>query len=452
MLEKYYPYEEDLPISKLRVDVKNPRIPEQQDSQIESFHLMAKVQEEKLIALAKHIIQYGLNPAEKFIVIPDDEDQYIVLDGNRRLTTLRILETPEIVQGHLKADYSRQLKRLSEKYLKDPLMDVPCLIFQDREQADPWIELIHDGESGGAGLVKWSAQQRSRFQSRKGKKALHLQALDFVIENGELEPETKTKLDLGKYPASTLQRVIGTPYVRDKLGIASVDGELRTHFPKKELLKGLTKLVDDIGTGRKKVDDFMTQKKRIDYINALTPDELPDPIFFSDELIALADAPENGTFDSENDREKKSDRSHSSRRKKLIPSNLHLNITEVRLNDIYIELKRRLIIEEHTNAIAVLIRAFLEMSVDGYIERNNITINGKDTLQNKIMATSDYMENNNILKKNDLKPIRRAASKETDASSATSLHGYVHNRRIRPLQDDLRATWDTLQIFFEKIW
>ena len=62
------------------------------------------------------------------------------------------------------------------------------------------------------------------------------------------------------------------------------------------------------------------------------------------------------------------------------------------------------------------------------------------------------MEKHAVLSKHDLRPIRRAASKETDASSTTSLHGYVHNRRIRPLQDDLRATWDTLQIFFEKIW
>lgn len=452
MSEKNYPYEEDLPISKLRVDIKNPRLPEQQDSQIEAFHLMAKVQEDKLIALAKHIIQYGLNPAEKYIVIPDDEDQYIVLDGNRRLTTLRVLETPEIIEGQLKSDYSRQLIRLSKNYLNDPLMDVPCLIFQDREQADPWIELIHDGESGGAGLVKWSAQQRSRFQARKGKKAVHLQVLDFIAENGELSSETKTKIELGKYPASTLQRVIGTPYVRDKLGIDTVDGELKTRYPKKELLKGITKLVDDIGTGKKKVEHFMTQKKRIDYINDFTPDELPDSNFFSDELIALKDAPDIGTFDSETESGRKRDRFHSSRRNKLIPSNLQLNITEVRLNDIYIELKRRLIIKDHTNAIAVLMRAFLEMSVDDYIERENITVNGRETLQKKIMAVADFMENNSILRRNDLKPIRRAASMETDASSTTSLHGYVHNRRIRPLQDDLRATWDTLQILFEKIW
>jgi len=452
MSEKNYPYEEDLPISKLRVDVRNPRLPEQQDSQIEAFHLMAKVQEEKLIALAKHIIEYGLNPAEKFLVIPDDEDQYIVLDGNRRLTTLRVLETPEIVENHFKTDYTRQLKRLSESYFKDPLIDVPCLIFQDREQADPWIELIHDGESAGAGLVKWSAQQRIRFQSRKGKKALHLQVLDFVAENGELTDETKTKIEIGKYPASNLQRVIGTPYVRDKLGIDSVDGEIRTHFPKKELLKGLTKLVDDIGTGRKKVEDFMSQKKRIDYINDFNPDELPDQNYFDNELIALEDAPDNGTFDNENDSRRKRDRLHSSRRTKLIPSSLHLNITEVRLNDIYIELKRRLIIKDHTNAIAVLMRAFLEMSVDDYIERETVPIPDRDTLQNKITAVTDHMEKHSVLSKNALRPIRRAASKETDASSTTSLHGYVHNRRISPLQDDLRATWDTLQIFFEKIW
>ncbi len=440
MVEKIYPFEEDIPIVKLRVDTKNPRLPDQQDSQIDAFHIMAKVQDEKLLALARHIIQYGLNPAEKFIVIPDDEDQYIVLDGNRRLTTLRALETPNIIEGHIKSDSFRRFKTLAIDYSNDPLTDVPCLVFHDRDQADPWIELIHDGESGGAGLVKWTAQQRSRFQSRKGKKPIHLQILDFVVENGNLSPTTKNKIELGKYAASTLKRVIGTPYVRGKLGIENIDGELKTHYPKSELIKGLSKVVDDIGTGRKKVEHFMTQEKRIDYVNQFSTEQLPDTTYFSDELTSLDDAPESGSPENRQHAHTTGDRYHSSRRSKLIPSNVHLDIQTVRLNDIYIELKRRLIIKEHTNAVSVLLRAFLEMSLDDYIESNSLTLTGRDTLQNKMSTVADYMETNNILTRNELKPIRRAASKESDPNSTTSLHGYVHNRRIRPLQDDLRAT------------
>ena len=152
MSDVTYPYEEDIPVSRLRLDLKNPRLPDIQTSQIEALRLIAHLQGEKLLALAKHIATYGLNPAEKFIVIPDDQDQYIVLDGNRRLTALRLLETPNIVEGYISESSFAQLKKLSASFSKSPVGEAPCIVFVDNEQADPWIELIHDGESGGAGL------------------------------------------------------------------------------------------------------------------------------------------------------------------------------------------------------------------------------------------------------------------------------------------------------------
>ena len=109
-------------------------------------------------------------------------------------------------------------------------------------------------------------------------------------------------------------------------------------------------------------------------------------------------------------------------------------------------------VNDTPNAVAVLLRAFLEMSVDEFLERKSLSWQGKDTLSNKIMAVVGYMEGNKILTKQALRPIKRAASDQTDAYSTTTLNGYVHNRRFTPGPDDLKATWDTLQIFFEKIW
>jgi len=452
MAEKTYPYEEDIPISKLRVDLKNPRLPDVQDSQLDAFHTMAKVQEDKLVALAKHIIMNGLNPAEKFILIPDDEEQFIVLDGNRRLSALRALDSPEIVQGKLSIVAAKQLKQLGDIYPETPIADVPCIVFQDRDQADPWIQLIHDGESGGAGLVKWSAQQRSRYQSRKGKKEFHLQVLDFATEHGDLSEKTRKSIELGKYPSSTLKRALGTPYLREKLGLEKKEGHAFTKYPKNEVLKGLSKMIDDIGSGRINVNHLRTQTDRINYANGLTESEFPDYSTVGDEATPIEEALETVEGSDPDTSPRPRDRRHSLSRKKLIPSSLTFNIDVSRLNDIYIELKRRLLVKDTPNAVAVLLRAFLEMSVDEFVERKRLSWQGNNILSNKIMAVADYMEDKKLLTKQELRPIKRAASDQTDAYSTTTLNGYVHNRRFTPGPDDLKATWDTLQIFFEKIW
>ncbi len=346
-----------------------------------------------LLALAKHITTYGLNPAEKFIVIPDDQNQYIVLDGNRRLTALRLLETPSIVEGYVSENLFAQLKKLSASFLKSPVEDAPCIVFQDNEQADPWIELIHDGESGGAGLVKWSAQQRSRYQARKGNKALHLTVLDFVAQHGQLSPETVEKINLGKYPTSTLKRVLSTPYVREKLGIEKKGQMAFTQYPKSDIIKGLSRVIDDTGTGRINANHVRTQTDRINYINSFDNDTLPSEENRNDEAVPIEDAPDNHVPPQR----LRPERRASMSRKKLIPGSLRLDIDVPRINDIYHELKRRLIVHETPNAVAVLLRAFLEMSVDEYIDRKGIQIRGRDTLANKVSHVADYMEHNGIL-------------------------------------------------------
>lgn len=445
-----YPYDDDLPVAALRADVKNPRLPQEQPSQREAFASMATEQSDKLLALARHLVEHGVNPTDRLIVIPDGADGFVVLDGNRRLTALRALETPEVVADHLKASAARQLKRLAEMYKKAPVEKVACAVFRDREQADPWIELMHDGESGGAGLVKWSAQQRNRYQSRKGAKPYHLQVLDVVAEQGTLSEETKQKIEGGSYPVSTLKRLLSTPYVRDKLGVAFANDAVQTRLPQAEALKGLSRVVDDIGSGRVKVGKLMKQTQRIDYVNGLDDVDLPDLDLAASKARSL-EAPESEPSPTPAPPPKK-DRPHSSTRKHLIPREFTVTIEPARINDIYIELKRRLEVQRTPNAVAVLLRVFLELSLDDYLARHSIRPNRRRGLAGKIEAAADHMQQNRVLSSNDLQPIRRAAQARDDANSVRTLHGFVHNRRFSPAPSDLIAIWDTLQIFFEKLW
>src|SRR5690606_31229022 len=50
----------------------------------------------KILRLAEHIAQHGLDPTELQLVTPTDDESFIVLEGNRRLTALKLLQKPDL--------------------------------------------------------------------------------------------------------------------------------------------------------------------------------------------------------------------------------------------------------------------------------------------------------------------------------------------------------------------
>ena len=136
---------DDILLSNLLLDGQNPRL-EIQDSQREALHAMAIVQAEKLFKLAKDIVDYGINPTERPIVLPieGDKKRYIVLEGNRRVAALKILSTPHLISDAVSPSLAKRFKQLSERFQQSPIDSLDCLIVDSREEADHWITLRHN--------------------------------------------------------------------------------------------------------------------------------------------------------------------------------------------------------------------------------------------------------------------------------------------------------------------
>lgn len=440
------PTSADIEIPKLRFDVHNPRFPGRPDSQREAFEEMAGEQKAKLLGMARHIARNGLSPAQKFMVIPDDGNSFIVLDANRRLGSLKILEQPDLMQGILTDSQMAQLRTLAADY--EPPEDVPCVVFARREDAAVWIELMHEGQGDGYGLVEWTAQQKARHRARDGAKDPHQQILEFVINEGHVSSETAERNRKGNYPVSTLERALTTPHVRQTLGIDIIAGRVVTSYPKPEVLKGLTKLVDEIGSGKVKVAAVMSKDDRTAYIDRFKDEELPDPTTRTDTEAPLEEAPEKATK-----RKDSKDRRHSAARTKLIPADFSVSIGVSRVNDIYLELKRKLKLSDVPNAVAVLLRVFLEMSIDNYISRKSVPVNFKDkNFQNKTTAVCDYMEANSALTDKQLIPVRETLKDPRNLTLATNLNAFVHNPGMPPSSNDLKIIWDRLSLFVQTLW
>jgi len=312
----------------------------------------------------------------------------------------------------------------------------------------------HNGENQGVGIVTWGATERERYAARRGKKSPQLQVLDLVKQHGNLSERAQNNIN--KIKITNLGRLINDLDVRAKLGIEVKQGEILTRYDDKEVLKGLTKIVEDLALERIKVGDIYNKEDRLKYIGKFQKRELPDT------SKPRADLRELGTPAKENDKSQQSSVKRKSKpssriRKTLIPRGCILEITPTRINNIYFELKE-VNVDSCPNATAVLFRVFIELSLDDFIDSRklasegyNVTANSK--LKDKLHSVANYFKKNKLMTDSQLQPVRRAASgQDLLGSSLTTMNAYVHSRYVSPPPGDLKTAWDDLQPFIEKIW
>jgi hypothetical protein len=478
--------ERQVPLKDLLVDQNNPRLSEKYDSQNDTIQSMIKLQGEKLVELAKHILKYGFNPTNLLLVSPSEDENnsmFDVLDGNRRVTTLKLLEKPELAKEHFSSSLYQQLVELSVIFKKEPITDIKCVIVNGKKDADAWIQLNHRGENKGAGSVEWDGQVAARYDAIRGDKSPALQILDFAKEHANLSSITQEKINNGKFPITTLERLISSPEIRNKLGIEIKNKIVHTQFPDTEVSKGLTKIFNDLGEEKRTVSTLKSIDQRKDYITSFSFEELPDPVKKKSEstlldIKNLNREPEvvntksvitvNSDLDLDNNSasatpekivnkpNKSLAKTKNTNRPSLIPKKCTLVIQSPRINNIYHELKT-IDINKYPNITSVMFRVFIELSVDYFIDKKFPDWNDHKKrhtgLAEKIGAVSTKLKEQNLFTVQEMKPITKAIGGQTIiASSVKNMHDYVHSRHSSPVASELIVAWDDLQNFVEKIW
>jgi len=423
--------------SNLLIDAENPRLPQPNTGQREAQRALAEDQQRKILALAKHIVQYGLNPADLPIVMATNDDlkRYVVLEGNRRLTALRALENPELFVGALDNSVLKEIRALATMYQTSPVEYVQCLVVKNRDEANHWIELRHTGENQGAGIVPWGSDESSRFRARSGQLEIHSQALNFLEQHGHLTPEKRRLI-----PVTSLKRLLGTPEVRAKCGLDFQNGTLLYLGEPKHVARALMHIVGDLISAKTRTEDIYTRKKRIQYADKLPGDIVVKPTKSKSRALLGR-------------KRLKFTRPRLAKpRDNLIPHDCVLRVNNQRLAAIEMEL-RTLSLEGYTNAVSVLFRVFLELSVDAYLSSNKLTMTSDESLRNKMQTVVNDLTTKKKLTHEQAAPVRRAMQKDSFlAPSLTLMHKYVHSQHVFPAPSDLRAHWNSLQPFVVAIW
>ena len=467
----------NLKISSLLLDQDNPRIPAV-NSQREALQQVVDDQEEKLANLADSIVEEGLSPTDNWLVTrsPTAQDKFIVLEGNRRLAALKILQNPSVLTGlTISNALQRRFERAAAQFNSNEVEPIRCFEMT-RDEANPWIQRRHIGADEGRGIVDWDGQATARF--RGGDPAL--QALDFVERYGLLS-DPQLALLKGRF-ITTLRRLLETPDVRNELGLDLKKDTLFSCVPLEQAIKGLRRVVLDLAEKRYTVTQLKSKAQMVAYVAGLDRKDRPDlsktiaPVPIEeleptepaspggDPATAGAPTSPGGSPTSgptaPGGRPAPGTRSYPSPpRVSVVAKPFRLRVSNAKCSEIYEELKS-LLLTKHKHAISVLLRVFLEISVDHHLVSIGSSTTFKDpksgyVADKKLKAKIEESVNHFIaqgIPKREFDSILRALASKISPLSPDILHAYVHNRFATPVQGDLTATWDNALPLLSRIW
>ncbi|MDN3647078.1 hypothetical protein QWY75_12775 [Pontixanthobacter aestiaquae] len=227
------PFSKPVAVDQIFLDLSNPRH-EPCDTEGEVIEYLCR--NEDILPLAKDIVDNGLNPIEPFALLADGQT-FIVAEGNRRVCALKPLSDPDRAPAKL----SNSFEALADGWAGIPT--VPAVIFPDRPSVKPWLTRIHDGQQGGIGRKKWSADQSQRH-SGSDKNKIALAVLDYAEEAGLISADDR------KGKLTTVQRYVSKKPVQEAMGLDVTDlDNIRKTKPKPDFDKVLVKFIGDLGSG-----------------------------------------------------------------------------------------------------------------------------------------------------------------------------------------------------------
>lgn len=389
-----------LSITKLRLDIDNPRLSDSTRKLSQNQIIDYLINKEKVVELAENILNNGYFLNESPIVVKEN-NKYHVLEGNRRVAALKIIINPDLISS---TTQRRKIKTLV-KSTTLALDKIEVIISPNREDADT---IIINRHTNGMSVERWDKTKQDRFLYKRyiAGESIDEIASKFPISKGDIKAALKrynvyrelcklelddnikdSVLDETDFKMSTIER-----FFNDKEGIAFMGFEFDDNFnviqklPSEEFNKRLEKVVTDYVKGELNTRTLNSQEDRSQYVKKLWSTNSFDQTIIPDKKYNLIkDEPDDLEIDKNEPtiivpkvpRKRKT-------AKVLIPDNIFFETGIGRLDDIFDELKT-LSLEKHPNAVAVLLRSYLDMLAYQFLKKKNGHSNIKqEIIQEKV--------------------------------------------------------------------
>lgn len=373
-------------------------------------------------------------------LVHKEGDNFVVYDGNRRTTVLKLLDQPQLAPSK---DWAEFFSKLRAKWSGKFPSTIACQVENNRERLDEILYRRHTGQQRGVGQSQWDAEAKSYFEKRTGKrtKINVAEEIEKILHGANrLTPEQRV-------PRSNLNRLLSAEQFRNRAGVAVDGNKLKFTHEEEKVLVALTRIAQDLISRKKTLDDIWDNNAKRIYLNELDQENvLPKA---KDALADIVDAKPNPA-PAPDQRTPDSPSPEPEKRRHLI-RNLDFGLEQTHQNrralDIFTELQHHLKFDEHDNAIAVLFRVLLELSMEAYIEAKHVPdIQKGDRLSNKYRKVLSYMMSESVIDKKYHDSLKKF-EKNDPIFSANTLHAYVHNADFFPSDHHLKNMWDTLEKF-----
>jgi hypothetical protein len=166
-------------------------------------------------------------------------DAFVVFDGNRRVTCLKLLQNPRRAPTIELQEYFEELQTACAGKLPP---DLECQIEMDRDRIDDILFRRHTGSQGGVGQSNWDDRMKSNFVNRTGKGG-GINIADEVEKQLENSPQFKIKK---KIPWSTMNRLLSAEAFRNRVGFSYTKGKFEFTHQAPVVLAALHRIADDL--------------------------------------------------------------------------------------------------------------------------------------------------------------------------------------------------------------
>lgn len=446
-------------IGNLLLDLKNYRHG-QQVNQKRARDAIIEEQGKKLVKLAEDIVANGLNPFDLPMVVDaeDGNQNFIVVEGNRRLTAISLMLEPELANG---TPIHRAFLKLNKNHSDAIPKVIDCVIAPNREAARTWIDRKHANGLDGAGTEHWSAMAKARADADAGIPRPDLDVVNFILNTPNVDDKLRTHLEGGSFNLTTLQRLVTTSELQSAAGFSLQEGKLIAESEKDWLQKVLADLVTTIWHGKRGNEKFTernidSQEKREAFVNQLIGDH-PGKKKAKQAWVVTGNAKVSSIKTKAEKTSSTRGTASTEEQVNLIPKKYRIALPSGKINDIFIELKK-LDVTSYRHSVSVLFRVFIELSLDDYINKHEIQLptdkngNVNDKLSVRLSKVVEHVKNNNLMTQKELKPVDVATGAPNSLLAPDTLNSYVHSRWMNPDPLDLKLAWANIQLFIERLW
>jgi hypothetical protein len=366
-------------------------------------------------------------------LVSPEKGKFIVFDGNRRVTCLKLLDNPRRAPTTELQAFFREQRALWKGTFSE---NVQCQVEADRDRIDEILYRRHTGTQSGVGQSTWDDRMKAIFVARTGK-ANGPSVADEIekrLTDANLLPAR------GRIPRSTLNRLLSAEPFRNRVGFTMKGGRFEFTHEETVSLAALARIAGDLSRREIVLGDIWDVDGKESYLNQLEKEGvLPNQ---SHLVKQSGDAKPK----SKAARAKPTAKTTPTVRKTLIPQKdfgLSWPGRLQRHHQIWEELQFYLELKKHPNAISVLLRVLIELALENYIGVESVAVHENDKLANRLEKVGRHLEGVSKINNKQMDVIRKF--KQGDKLvSADTLNKYVHSPNFAPSPEHLMSMWDSL--------